>query len=101
LHESLEFLFRRPGLVQVPVRLSQELKVILEVIKDIPHRLVTFYRCTLIQVLSQVRLKTPIGVTLKVKSYPCDLFWDCFKHFFSIRPFIIGPNEKTNGRDIF
>jgi hypothetical protein len=51
--------------------------------------------------LGQVRLETSVSVILKIKDYLCDLFWDCLKYFFLIESFIIGPNEKTNGRDIF
>jgi hypothetical protein len=101
LHESLEFLFRHSHFVQISVRLSQKLKIVLKAIKNVSYGFIALYRCIFIQVLGQVRLKTSIDITLKIKGCPCDLFWDYFKYFLLIGPFIVGLNEKTNERDIF
>jgi hypothetical protein len=101
LHESLKFLFYRSCLVQVSVRLSQELKIILKIIKNVFYGFIALYRCILIQILGQVRLKTSISVILKIRGCPCDLFWDYFEYFLLIKPFIIGLNKKTNEHNIF
>ena len=73
----------------------------MKIIKNIPYGLIALYRYIPVQILSQVRLKTSVNIVLKIRDCPYNLFWDCFEHFLLIELFIIGPDKKTNERNIF